>query len=164
IAAARPKPIPVYAEMGSINPVFILPRALRERGADIAAGLHASVTLGAGQFCTNPGLVIASGTSAFVDDLAKRMDSTPCAPMLTTSIADAYKSGVARFASLANRRAVVEGGAALFTTTASTLLDHEELMEEVFGPSSLIFEVSAPEELLDIARLLEGQLTATIHA
>src|SRR5205823_5404234 len=64
IAAARAEPIPVYAEMGSINPVFILPRALRERGPEIAAGLHASVTLGVGQFCTNPGLVIASGANA----------------------------------------------------------------------------------------------------
>lgn len=164
IAAARPEPIPVYAEMGSINPVFILPRALKERGAEIAAGLHASVTLGAGQFCTNPGVVIASGTNAFVDDLAKRMESTPAAAMLTSSIADAYRAGVERFSSVAKRRAFVDRGAALFTTSATTFLDREELMEEVFGPSTLVVETDAHEQLLEIARRLEGQLTATVHA
>src|SRR5438128_3655600 len=73
IAAARREPIPVFAEMGSINPVFILPRALRERGAEIATGLHASVTLGVGQFCTNPGLVIARQTNTFIEELATKM-------------------------------------------------------------------------------------------
>jgi len=164
IAAARAEPIPVCAEMGSINPVFILPRALSERGAEIAAGLHASVTLGVGQFCTNPGLVIATGANAFVEDLAKRMEATPCAPMLTSSIADAYDAGVTRFSALAKRRAFVERGAALFTTSATTFLDHEELMEEVFGPSTLVVEIDAREQLLEIARRLEGQLTATVHA
>ncbi|HEY8181100.1 MAG TPA: aldehyde dehydrogenase (NADP(+)) [Thermoanaerobaculia bacterium] len=164
IAAARAEPIPVYAEMGSINPVFILPRALSERGSDIAAGLHASVTLGVGQFCTNPGLVIATGANAFVEDLARRMEATPCAPMLTTSIADAYDAGVTRFSALAKRRAFVERGAALFTTSATTFLDHEELMEEVFGPSTLVVEIDAREQLIEIARRLEGQLTATVHA
>ncbi len=138
VTAARPEPIPVYAEMGSINPVFILPRAMRERGADIAAGLHASVTVGTGQFCTNPGLVIASHANEFVDDLAKRMAATPCATMLTPSIADAYRAGVEKFATLANRRAFVEGGAALFITNATRFLEHEELMDEVFGPSTLV--------------------------
>jgi len=164
IAAARREPIPVFAEMGSINPVFILPRALRERGAEIAAGLHASVTLGVGQFCTNPGLVIAREANTFVEELAKKMAATPCAPMLTSSIAEAYKTGVARLASLVNRRAFVDGGAALFTTNAATFLDHEELMEEVFGPSTLVVEFDGREELLEVARRLEGQLTATVHA
>ncbi len=164
LAAARPEPIPVYAEMGSINPVFILPRAMRERGAEIAAGLHAAVTLGVGQFCTNPGLVIANETNAFVEDLGKRMAATPCAPMLTSSIVDAYRAGVERFASLANRRAFVEGGAALFTTNASAFLEREELMEEVFGPSTVVVECESRERMLDVARALEGQLTATIHA
>jgi NADP-dependent aldehyde dehydrogenase len=163
LAAARPEPIPVFAEMGSINPVFILPRALRERGAEIANGLHASVTLGAGQFCTNPGLVIATHSAKFLDDLAEKMNATACVPMLTPAIADAYKKGVTRFGSLVNRRAFVDGGAALFTTNATTFLDHDELMEEVFGPSTLVVEIDAREQLLDIARRLEGQLTATIH-
>jgi len=84
--------------------------------------------------------------------------------MLTPSIAGAYRGGVERFASLANRRAFVEGGAALFTTPASTFLEHEELMEEVFGPSTLVVECESRERMLDVARSLEGQLTATIHA
>ena len=164
VAAARPEPIPVYAEMGSINPVFILPRALRERGAEIAAGLHASVTVGVGQFCTNPGLVVTTAADAFVEDLATRMASTPCAPMLTPSIADAYKAGVARFASLADRRAFVEGGAALFATSASTFLGHVELMDEVFGPSTLVVQYESRDRLLEVARALEGQLTVTVQA
>jgi alpha-ketoglutaric semialdehyde dehydrogenase len=164
VAGARPEPIPVFAEMGSINPVFILPRALRERGADIAAGLHASVTLGSGQFCTNPGLIITKDGGALVDDLAKRMAATPCAPMLTPSIADAYRAGVERFASLTNRRAFVEGGAALFTASAETFLSHGELMDELFGPSTLVVECDSRARLLEVARALEGQLTATIHA
>ncbi len=164
IAAARPEPIPVFAEMGSINPVFILPGAMRERGAEIAAGLHASVTLGVGQFCTNPGLVIATHSNAFLDELAQKIAARPCAPMLTPSIADAYEAGVARFASLVDRRAFVEGGAALFTTDAPSFLRHEELMEEVFGPSTLVVECESRERMLEVARSLEGQLTATIHA
>jgi alpha-ketoglutaric semialdehyde dehydrogenase len=164
LAAARPEPVPVFAEMGSINPVFVLPRAMRERGAEIAARLHASVTIGAGQFCTNPGLVIALKADDFIDELAKKMSATPCAPMLSSSIADAYRSGVERFASLASRRAFVEGGAALFATNASTFLAHEELSEEVFGPSTLVVECESRERMLDVARSLEGQLTATIHA
>ncbi|HEY8132209.1 MAG TPA: aldehyde dehydrogenase (NADP(+)) [Thermoanaerobaculia bacterium] len=164
IAAARPEPIPVYAEMGSINPVFILPRALRQRSAEIAAGLHASVTVGAGQFCTNPGLIVTTAADAFVEDLATRMSATPCAPMLTPAIADRYNAGVMRFASLADRRAFVEGGAALFTTTASDFLSHEELMDEVFGPSSLVVQYESRDRLLEIARALDGQLTVTVHA
>jgi 2,5-dioxopentanoate dehydrogenase len=164
LAAARPEPVPVFAEMGSINPVFILPRAMQARGAEIAAGLHASVTLGAGQFCTNPGLVIAGESHAFLDTLAAKMSATPCAPMLTTSIAGAYREGVERFASVANRRAFVDGGAALFTADAKTFLDHEELRDEVFGPSTLVVQCDSRERMLEVARSLEGQLTATVHA
>jgi NADP-dependent aldehyde dehydrogenase len=94
-AASRAEPIPVFAEMGSINPVFILPRALAERGAEIAAGLHASVTAGVGQFCTNPGLVLTMGDEEFIHDLETRMAATPAATMLTPAIADAYRAGVA---------------------------------------------------------------------
>ena len=164
LAAARPEPIPVFAEMGSINPVFILPRAMQSRGAEIAAGLHASVTLGAGQFCTNPGLVIASESNAFLETLASKMSATPCAPMLTPAIAGAYREGVERFASKANRRAHVDGGAALFTADAKTFLATEELRDEVFGPSTLVVHCDSRERMLDVARSLEGQLTATIHA
>ena len=164
IAAARREPIPVYAEMGSVNPVFVLPNAMRRRGAEIAAGLHASVTLGAGQFCTNPGLVIAAHSNEFLDELAEKIAATPCAPMLTPTIAGAYRSGVEKFATIANRRSFVDGGAALFTADAATFLHREELMEEVFGPSTLVVECESREAMLEVARAIEGQLTATIHA
>jgi NADP-dependent aldehyde dehydrogenase len=165
VAAARPEPIPVFAEMGSINPVFILPRALADRGAEIATGLHASVTVGVGQFCTNPGLIVTTGSHALIDDLARRMESTPAATMLTPAIRDAYRAGVSAFASIAERRAFVdaEGGPALFTTDAKTFLNRHELMDEVFGPSTLIVECDTRQQLLEVARGLEGQLTVTVH-
>jgi NADP-dependent aldehyde dehydrogenase len=166
IAASRPEPIPVFAEMGSINPVFILPRALQERGAEIAAGLHASVTLGAGQFCTNPGLILTTGDERFMRELETRIAATPAAMMLTPAIAGAYRAGVASFASIANRRAFVDGqgGAALFMTDAENFLAHRELMHENFGPSTLVVECDSHARMLEIARALEGQLTVTIHA
>jgi 2,5-dioxopentanoate dehydrogenase len=162
--ATRTEPIPIYAEMGSINPVFVLPRALRERGDEIAAGLHASVTLGVGQFCTNPGLVVTIAAEKFIDDLGKRMAATPSAPMLTPAIADSYRAGVARFAALVERRAFVEGGAVLFATNASTFLAQHELMDEVFGPSTLVVQCEERQRLLDVAGALEGQLTVSVHA
>ncbi len=165
-AASRPEPIPVFAEMGSVNPVFILPRALRERGVEIAAVLHASVTLGGGQFCTNPGLVLTTHDEKFMSEIASRIAATPPAKMLTPAICDAYRAGLAAFASIATRRAFVdaEGGAALFSTDAQRFLAHRELMDEVFGPSTLIVECDSRERLLEVARALEGQLTVTIHA
>jgi NADP-dependent aldehyde dehydrogenase len=109
-------------------------------------------------------LVIANHSNAFLDELSNKIAATPCATMLTASIADAYRSGVDKFAKLVKRRAHVEGGAALFTTDAKTFLDREELMEEIFGPSTLVVECESSERMLDVARALEGQLTATIHA
>ena len=166
IAASRAEPIPVFAEMGSINPVFILPRALRERGAEIAAGLHASVTLGVGQFCTNPGLVLTTPDENFVRELETRIAATPAATMLTPAIRDAYRAGVESFTSIANRRAFVdaEGGAAFFMTGAENFLSHRELRDELFGPSTLLVACDSHARLLEAARALDGQLTATIHA
>jgi acyl-CoA reductase-like NAD-dependent aldehyde dehydrogenase len=185
IAAARPVPIPVYAEMSSINPVFILPEAMRDRGADIAAGLHASVTLGAGQFCTNPGLVVVeSGGAArsFLDELARLIQATPIGTMLSAGICAAYGAGVAEranlpgvellaaaaaapaVASVGEPRAVHgQAGAALFRTDAATFLASPVLMNEVFGPTTLVVECAGRAEMLAVARALEGQLTASVH-
>lgn len=172
VAARRPEPIPVYAEMGSVNPVFVLPEALRTRGAEIAAGLHASVTLGVGQFCTNPGLVIAErGTAdAFVSDLEQRFAATPPATMLTAGICKTYREGVSRILS-GSRRGIsgaaaedaFSASAAVLVTDAGTLLGDRELMQEIFGPSTIVVE-STPEQVLEVARALEGQLTVTVHA
>jgi NADP-dependent aldehyde dehydrogenase len=175
-AAARPEPIPFYAEMSSINPVFILPGAMRERREQIAAGLHASVTLGAGQFCTNPGLVLMADDSeakAFTNKLGELMGATPEFTMLTPGICSSYHQGVsshlehAQVETIVNKRVErgsgCQAGTALFKTNAPTYLAHHELSAEVFGPSTLLVTHSNREELLEIARTLEGHLTATIH-
>jgi NADP-dependent aldehyde dehydrogenase len=177
-AAARPEPIPVYAEMGSINPVFLLPEALAQRPDEIAAGLHGSVTLGVGQFCTNPGLVLLEKSEAsakFLARLAGLIQQTPAGTMLTSGLCSAYRSGVEKFSQAAGvKRLALAGndpgpgralaGAALFVADATTFLGNHSLMDEVFGPSTIVVECSSRDQLLSVARRLEGQLTASIHA
>jgi len=177
-AAARPDPIPVYAEMGSINPVFLLPGALAERAEAIATGFHGSVTLGVGQFCTNPGLVVTlagADTERFLAALTPLLAATPAGAMLTPSICEEYAAGIERFAAVPGVKQVARvtvdqnsaghfAGAALFRTTGANFLANPHLMDEVFGPSSLIVEVASEAEALQVAKALEGQLTATIHA
>lgn len=177
-ASARAEPIPFYAEMSSINPVFILPGALRERGEQIAAGLHSSVTLGAGQFCTNPGLLLMMNDEAageFTERLASLISASPGFTLLTPGIAKAYRSGIAahkgRATALAEGTAgggdenatSTEAQAALFHTEAARFLSDPSLSEEVFGPATLIVRAGRRDELLEVARNLEGQLTATVH-
>jgi NADP-dependent aldehyde dehydrogenase len=174
LAAARPEPIPVFAEMSSINPVFIFPEILQQHPEELAAGLHASVTLGVGQFCTNPGLVfVLAGDRAniFLQKLECRMSATPPGFMLTSAIGAAYRAGVEKLSSLrAVRRLTPESsgastaGAALFVTDSETFLASPTLMDEVFGPSTLVVECPSLAELPAIAARLPGQLTATIHA
>jgi alpha-ketoglutaric semialdehyde dehydrogenase len=174
LAAARPQPIPVYAEMGSVNPVFILPGALAARGADLAAGLHASVTLGVGQFCTNPGLHIlpaGSAAQAFLARLGELMAGTPAGAMLTSGICDNYRKGAQRLAGSAGVTTVAQaaaggahGGAAqVFVTDAPRFLADHTLAEEVFGPATLAITYGSDAELLAVARALDGQLTVSVH-
>ena len=176
-AAARPEPIPVFAEMSSINPVFILPGAMKERGGEIAKGLHASVTLGAGQFCTKPGVVVVgddAGAREFATNVRDLMKASGEFTLLTSRIHDAY-----RFQLGARRREVEPGrgagpnesaevkgfqvSTALFETDAAAFLEDAELHSEIFGPSTLLVRHGSREELLAIARGLEGHLTATLH-
>ncbi len=177
VASSRPEPIPFYAEMSSVNPVVILPGALKERADQIAAGLHVSVTLGAGQFCTNPGLIWLADnedSEAFVGKLGELMFGTPEQTMLTPGICSSYQSGIssrlnhAGVETVAQRQAEEERGGceastALFRTDASRFLVSPELSEEIFGPSTLVITYSDREQLLQLANILEGQLTATIH-
>ncbi|MBP7950907.1 MAG: aldehyde dehydrogenase (NADP(+)) [Verrucomicrobiales bacterium] len=174
LAAQRPEPIPVYAEMSSINPVFLLPDALAQHGSQIAAGLHASVTNGVGQFCTNPGLIVAlrgPALDAFTTELANLISGTPPAVMLNRSICRAFHQGTDRLAehpqvqtqARAGNGAAGTGSAALFTTTAEAFLEDPRLAEEVFGPATLLVIAEKPEDFLRIAAALEGQLTATLH-
>lgn len=177
LAAARPAPIPVYAEMGSVNPVFILPEALKKRGPEIAAGLQASITLGAGQFCTKPGMVFHSGPATdFLKDLSGRIRETPAQTMLTKGIASRYSQAISSREQEAQARTAAQGGkaaegagaasgrATLFATDYKAFLEDESLSKEVFGPSSLLISYGNREELMDAANRLEGHLTATIHA
>lgn len=172
IAAARPEPIPVYTEMSSVNPTFILPSAIRERGEQIVSGLHASVTGGAGQFCTKPGLVfVPSGVEKFKDDFRELISSTAPSPLLTAGIQKSYQKGsLARAEYRSGEEA--EGSdeldgfavrASVFETTADRFLEDRDLEQEVFGPTTLLITADSHEQLLDVARSLEGQLTASIH-
>ena len=175
-AANRPEPIPVYAEMGSTNPVFVLPGALQERATTIAQGLAASATLGVGQFCTNPGLILgvkSPATESFITETGTHFKAVKAGTMLTPGIKKAYDTGLERLRSVNGVTLVAEGlapegtyaGTAYFLQASSqTLLNHPELSEEVFGPSSLAVMANDKAELLQIAENLHGHLTATIHA
>lgn len=174
IARSRPEPIPFYAEMSSINPVFLLPEALEARAETIAEGFVASLNMGAGQFCTNPGLVIANRGAAlerFTHAAGEALAGLEAHTMLTPGICDAYRTGVERLASHPRVREIArgpEGGShacrpALFVTTADDFLGDPALQEEVFGASSLIIECQGAEEMNRVASHLEGQLTATLQ-
>jgi NADP-dependent aldehyde dehydrogenase len=175
MAAARPQPIPVFAEMSSINPVVLLPAALKQRGAQIATELTASVVLGCGQFCTNPGLVIgirSTEFSAFVRDFAACMHEQPAHSMLNAGTLQSYSHGLQRLHAhpglqhLGGRPQVGnQAQPQLFQADASLLLKGDELLqEEVFGPTSIIIEVADRSELLAALHGLHGQLTATLIA
>ncbi|TAK95733.1 MAG: aldehyde dehydrogenase family protein, partial [Verrucomicrobia bacterium] len=178
LAAARPEPIPVYAEMGSINPVFLLGGALTERAEEIAASLHGSVTLGVGQFCTNPGLVFVEagdGAKKFLAKLTSLMAATPPGTMLTAGLCSNYRAGVEKYSKSPNvkLRASVnadrgpgqaQAGANLFVTDAETFLGNHSLMDEVFGPSTLVVGCASRAQLLAAAKQIEGQLTTSLHA
>lgn len=174
VANSRPVPIPVYAEMGSTNPVFILPEALRERKEIIAKDLAASVTLGVGQFCTNPGLVFYEDQKQnFAESFSQVLQQAAPGVMLTSYIQEAYSAGIEKLSRTKGVRTLVKGSSAekghyapayLFQSTAETFLNEHSLEEEVFGPSTLAVDVDNKEQLLRVARQLGGHLTATLHA
>jgi NADP-dependent aldehyde dehydrogenase len=176
IASRRKEPIPVYAEMSSINPVYLLPGALEAGGARLAGAFVDSLTLGVGQFCTNPGLVIGLGGAqldAFRDAAAAAVQLRPAGTMLTAGIHQAYSDSVARRDTLAGVQLVARGSqdgsgcaaqAALYQTDAATFLANPALEEEIFGPVSLMIACASVDEMLAVTRHLEGQLTATVHA
>lgn len=179
LAAARPQPIPVYAEMSSVNPVFLLPDALAARGDEIAAGFAASLTLGVGQFCTNPGLVLGirgADFDRFQERAAGALADAQAGTMLTPGIAAHYAQGVLRLSASTGVTALMAstfaaaaaqqrgaGAPALFATDGKTFLAQPSLREEVFGPASLLVACADVGELLRIAESLEGQLTATLQ-
>jgi len=176
LAAGRDVPIPVFAEMSSINPVFLLPGAVAERGEAIAKGLIDSVTLGTGQFCTKPGLVIGLAGEDF-DQFRREAQlalvEKPSTTMLNPGIHAAYGQGIERWRKIREVRDMAgassrgaptyAGRPMLFGTNASQFLSSEELLEEVFGPACLFVECSSTDELIAVAHHLDGQLTATLH-
>jgi NADP-dependent aldehyde dehydrogenase len=174
IAAKRPEPIPVYAEMSSVNPVFLLPHALAQRAAAMAVEFIHSLTLGAGQFCTNPGLVFALEGEAlerFLTAAATELQTREAAPMLTAAIQRAYTAGVQALTDNQAVRLLARGivgdginraHGALFVTDAASFAADRRLAHEVFGASSLVVRCRTFEQVVELAEGLEGQLTATL--
>ncbi len=175
MAAARPQPIPVFAEMSSVNPVIVLPGALKARGATVAKELAGSVVLGCGQFCTNPGLVIGIRSTEFSDFVAGLGDaiaSQPAQTMLNAGTLRSYASGVAQLKAHAkvthlagNEQAGKQAQPQLFKADVSMLLEGDHLLqEEVFGPTTVVVEVADGAELTRALQSMHGQLTATLIA
>ncbi|MGP9500525.1 aldehyde dehydrogenase (NADP(+)) [Halomonas sp. 86] len=174
-AQSRPEPIPFYAEMSSINPVFPLPAALKSRGAEMGKAFVGSLNMGAGQFCTNPGLVIAvKGTelNTFIEAAGEAVKASGAQTMLTPGIFEAYESGVKSFVDSGKAQEIARGQkgdgpnqcqTGLFVASAQDFLGNEALQGEVFGSTSLIVECANTAELKQVAEHLEGQLTVTLQ-
>jgi alpha-ketoglutaric semialdehyde dehydrogenase len=162
-ANSRPEPIPVFAEMGSLNPLFILPGALEKRGEQIAIGLAGSVSLGTGQFCTKPGLVIAQQSTnldRFAARLGEELARVPNGRMLNETISKRFAESLSKTKDYLR----AEGGAYLLMTDGKKFGEESILHQEIFGPATLLVQCGTADELIELASGLEGQLTATIHA
>jgi NADP-dependent aldehyde dehydrogenase len=170
----RTEPIPVYAEMSSTNPVFLLPGALKEKGDEVAEGLTNSVNLGVGQFCTNPGLVAyeeSENAQKFQEKLAEHFKKSEAVSMLTSGISSAYNQGLEKLMKQEGVELVAKGlendssniGVShLLKISSQNFLNNNELEEEVFGPSTLTISAKGQADLVDIAENLQGHLTATL--
>ncbi|KUP93294.1 aldehyde dehydrogenase (NADP(+)) [Tritonibacter horizontis] len=172
IAMSRPVPIPFFGELGSINPVFVLPAALAARGGEIGTGWAGSLTMGVGQFCTNPGVVIvpqgAEG-DALRDAALAALAAVGPQPMLTAGTAKGYAAAVAHTAKAATclttageapaRHAVP----AVFEVTGAEWIATPALAEEMFGPAAILIRTASPEETLEVAKSFDGQLTVTLQ-
>jgi NADP-dependent aldehyde dehydrogenase len=174
LAAARSEPIPVYAEMSSINPVVILPAAMKARAEAIGTAFVGSLTLGAGQFCTNPGLVLAvdgPDVPRFLAAATEAIGKSAPSTMLTAGISANYRQGLERLRCEEQVTHIASGTpgsahqahGALFSVRASDFLANAALSEELFGPSSVLVLCRDPHELEQVAEKLQGQLTATLH-
>ncbi len=177
VAAARRMPIPVYAEMGSVNPVFVLPGALKERASKIAEGYVQSVTMGVGQFCTNPAVVLglrSPDLQQFISNAAAHAVKAAPQSMLHHGICEAYNAGTAVWRTIDGLELVgqseaeandvaTQAACRIFTTTIDVLEANDELRREVFGPCSIITECGSLEDMLRYTNDLEGQLTASLH-
>ncbi|MGO2235127.1 MAG: aldehyde dehydrogenase (NADP(+)) [Marinomonas sp.] len=173
LCAARPEPIPFFGELGSVNPMFVMPEAVKNRAEELGKGWAGSLTMGAGQFCTNPGIAVMldnEDSKAMIAAASAALSEVAAQTMLTDGIADAYRSGVAAIEKTGIqavvRSADTEDRTArpnLFTVTGQAWLDHPTLHHEVFGPLGLVVLADSVEQMVELARHLEGQLTCTIH-
>lgn len=175
-ANQRKEPIPVFAEMSSINPVFLLPGKMKEAAGEIAKQYADSITLGVGQFCTNPGLIIAidnDDLQDFIDVLSDDIRNVPPGDMLNPGIFKNYVERRANAVAQENVEMIAvsdtepqlnQGAPTLATTTAQAFINNPVLHQEVFGPYSLLIRCADMEEMLEVARHIEGQLTATFMA
>lgn len=173
-ANSRVEPIPVFAEMGSTNPVFILPGALQDKAASIADGMAGSIAMGVGQFCTNPGLSFvekSEGANQFYSQLKTKISETAAGTMLTPNIKKAFDKGIQKIKNIdeveefvigLNEESVNSSSTRIFKTSIENYMKNDSLSIENFGPSSIIVEASSKESILEAARNLEGHLTATI--
>lgn len=176
-ASNRPEPIPVHAEMGSVNPVFVLPGALRSRADEIVEGLIGSVTLGGGQFCTNPGVVVGIGNGdldTFIEKVGTRAADTALCTLLHEGIKRGYDAGLSALEATGVVRYVARGASgdgapgmsastAVLTAPAKAFVEQERLREEIFGPSTLMVTCGDRDEMARVAYSLTGNLTATVH-
>jgi 2,5-dioxopentanoate dehydrogenase len=173
-AVRREEPIPVYAEMGSVNPVFVLPGILQQQGKTVADALAASNRLGAGQFCTNPGIVVllpSKESDQFLEQFAVSQSNAVGEPMLTDTIYQQYNKSLQRLHDMQELKKIACGTAGqgtavavphAFVVSGELFLQQASLHEEVFGPCSIHVVAENKEQLFEIARALTGQLTATV--
>jgi len=175
LAAKRPEPIPVYAEMSSLNPVILFPHALRTRGEQIAQAFVTSLLMGVGQFCTSPGILFAVNgpdLAAFLGHARSILEGQRAGTMLSRSIVSAYRAGVQRLMESDAACHVAQGlpasgpcggQAHLFTTSLDAFITQPLLREEVFGSSSIVVQCPDVKSILEAMKTLEGQLTAGLH-
>lgn len=174
ICASRPEPIPFFGELGSVNPMFVLPSALASRATAMGTGWAASLAMGAGQFCTNPGIAVVplgDDGDAFVEAARAALAQTTAQTMLTDGIAEAYQVGCERMAQQTGVNALLpvqshaprQAMPGLFQVSARDWLANHGLAEEVFGPLGLVVRTSGAAEMLFVAKALPGQLTTTVH-
>ncbi len=173
LCASRSEPIPFFGELGSVNPVFLLQQAASNRAAEVGIGWANSLTMGAGQFCTNPGVILMldnDDASVFTQSAIDRLSTIGSQTMLTDGISDAYRRGTEQIRSFDNIGEIYGTSSSnrevtpnLFTTTGDTWLLNKDLNEEVFGPLGIIVRVRDFDQMMEIARNLDGQLTCTLQ-
>lgn len=177
LANEREEPIPVFAEMGSVNPIVFLPEALKNSAHTIATGYVGSLTLGTGQFCVNPGLALAiEGTelTQFINELKTALGQIPAGVMLNKRICSSYNEGVEKYLGFAGVELIATGQetagtegyraqASIMSVTGDTFLANSHIHEEIFGPAALLVKCKNKAQLLQILDQLKGQLTGTVH-